>query len=110
MTAPFKRVANYGESSFVGPCEGPLWRHSCGNIAEADLLGESDEARRPWAHPCPHCRLGVWSPLFAYAGPLCDQCDGNGWVSIGGQHPGFLAFQTVTECTACDASGVSSRG
>lgn len=104
----FFRVATYGEPVFVGPGAGPLWRHTCGYIVGAELLADTDEERRPWAHPCPHCRLGTWLPLFVHTGALCDQCDGNGWVPIGGKVLSApMGFSTVTECTACDASGIA---
>ncbi len=109
MTEHFKRVANCGEPSFVAPCQGPLWRHICGRIVEADLLGETEVERAPQTLGCDKCgHPSPFRPLFAYTGALCDQCDGNGWVPIGGKvHGAPMGYRTVTECTACNESGMA---
>ncbi|GAA2623639.1 hypothetical protein GCM10010399_63620 [Dactylosporangium fulvum] len=110
MTA-FERSTSYGEAVSAGPGYGPLWRHECGNIAWVDLLAD-DGPRQPWESECAGCRglrREYWLPLFVYNGPLCDQCQGNGWVPISGKVAGAPAgFDTVTECTACDATGMAS--
>ncbi len=111
MVERFKRVATYGEPIFTGPGPGPLWRHHCGHLAVVDLLGDGDSKLQPWAYGCGTCGCldKDWQPLFAYTGALCDQCDGNGWVPIGGKVLNApMGYRTITECTACDASGMAS--
>lgn len=105
----FKRVATYGEPVFCGPGPGPLWRHLCGTIAFVDLLADDEGQLQPWERDCPGCsRRDGWLPLLVYTGPLCDQCHGNGWVPISGRVlAAVCGFDTVTECTACEASGMA---
>lgn len=107
----FERAGSYGEAVFAGPGYGPLWRHACGRIAWVDLLADEDPGQ-PWEQECKGCqgrRREDWVPLFAYTGPLCDQCQGNGWVPISGKVDGAPSgYDTVTECTACGGSGMAS--
>jgi hypothetical protein len=107
MTTGFVRVASYGQPVFRG-LTGPLWRHVCGETTSVDLL---DGDVHPGDRECAGC-LGQgrhdWRPLFAYHGPLCDQCNGNGWVPVAGKVDGAVCgYETVVECTACEASGVA---
>lgn len=110
MTAEFARVTTYGQPVFKGPGPGSLWRHRCGQLAAVDLLGGGWSKLQPWEYECQGClrvERDGWQPLLAYAGPVCDQCHGNGWVWIAGKVTGALyGYETVTECTACDASGM----
>lgn len=112
MSAPaFKRTASYGEPVIRGMV-GPLWRHVCGNITSVDILG-GGRLGQPWEHECSGCRgrhREDWRPLHVYTGPLCDQCQGNGWVPISGKVDGaFCGYDTVTECTACAGTGMASE-
>ncbi|MEU4558567.1 hypothetical protein AB0F72_09255 [Actinoplanes sp. NPDC023936] len=106
MNDDLTRVTTYGRPVFAGPGPGALWQHVCGNLATVDLLGDGFT----WELNCDRCsRRDGWVPLFAYTGRLCDQCMGNGWVPIGGKVSSApYGFSTVTECTACEASGVGS--
>lgn len=110
MTTNLRRAASYGESVFRG-LTGPLWRHRCGNVTTVDLL---DDPRQPWETECAGCRdrdRENWLPLMVWTGPLCDQCEGNGWVPIAGKADGAVCgYETVTECAACDALGVVAGG
>lgn len=105
MTPHLRRVASYGEPVFRGQ-PGPLWRHRCGQITGVDIL---DYRRHPSDIECAGCRgkgRDGWQPLLVYTGPLCDQCDGNGWVPISGKVDGSITgYDTVTECTACNSLG-----
>lgn len=52
----------------------------------------------------------TWRPLYAYTGPVCDQCAGNGRVPISGKVDGAATgYDTVTFCTACNGMGWASR-
>lgn len=103
----FERVVNYGKPMFAGP-NGPAWQHLCGNIATIEVI---DRIEVPWFLECSECRAtgsDGWRPLYAYTGPLCDQCHGNGWVPISGKVTGALCgYDTVTKCTACGATGMA---
>lgn len=111
MTDTFRRAAVYGEPVFAGPVEGPLWRHTCGNITSTDLMDDRGP-QQPWNHECSGCRgtgRQGWLPLYVYTGETCDQCDGAGWVPMHGHVNGALGgYQTVTPCTACGATGIAS--
>jgi hypothetical protein len=111
MTTQLLRVTTYGQPIFKGPGPGPLWRHHCGQLAAVDLLGGGWSKLQPWEYECQGCGCAGrdgWQALFAFTGAVCDQCHGNGWVPIGGKVIGApCAYETVTECTACDASGVA---
>jgi hypothetical protein len=117
MTGEFARVTTYGQPVFTGPGPGPLWRHQCGQLTAVDLMGEGSEQLQPWQYPCGGCgvkdpwkppgNVEGWLPLLAFTGPLCDQCQGNGWVPISGKVQGAVCgFDTVTECTACESTGM----
>ncbi len=101
-------MVSYGKPVFRG-AEGSLWQHDCGFITAVDLM--ADDPRQPWERGCGSChgsRPNDWRPLFAYTGPWCDQCDGNGWVPISGKiHGAICGYDTVTECSACDGSGMA---
>jgi hypothetical protein len=103
----FERVVNYGKPMFRG-LNGSVWQHRCGNIMTVELI---DRVEVPWLFECAGCRgrgSDGWYPLYAYTGPLCDQCHGNGWVPISGKNDGALCgYDTVTECTACGATGTT---
>jgi hypothetical protein len=119
MTDQLVRVSSYGQPVFQG-LTGPLWRHACGHLTSVDLLADGDAQLQPWQRPCEGCGVrdgwipygncDGWLPLLTYTGPLCDQCQGNGWVPIAGKvNSAPYGFVTVTECTACEASGMDTR-
>lgn len=108
MTEPvFTRVTSYGRPVLKG-LDGSLWQHNCGIIENVDLL-DAYGGTQPWGRPCVcggNRGQETWRPLYAYTGPTCDQCAGNGWVPISGKVDGApCGYDTVTECTACAGMG-----